>query len=86
VNQSVITVCRGASESLDCKFDKDVENVLRCCGSDRLFSVIKTLTEISTRTTLLSERDALESSKAIAACAADDALQSLQEALVAMED
>ena len=56
--QDVIMVCGGARESISFDFDDEVEHVLRRCGSDRLFSVLKTLTEIVERfggTTEMSE-------------------------------
>ncbi len=56
--QDVIMVCGGACESISSDLDSEVEHVLRRCGSDRLFNVLKTLTEIVERfggTTELSE-------------------------------
>jgi hypothetical protein len=56
--QDVIIVCGGACESINSELDGEVEHVLRRCGSDRLFSVLKTLTEIVERfggTTAMSE-------------------------------
>jgi len=47
--QDVITVCSGIRESSSSDRDGEVEHVLRRCGSDRLFSVLKTLTEIVER-------------------------------------
>jgi hypothetical protein len=42
-------VCGGIRESSSSDFDGEVEHVLRRCGSDRLSSVLKTLTEIVER-------------------------------------
>jgi hypothetical protein len=47
--QDVIMVCGCVRESTSSDFDGGVEHVLRRCGSDRLFSVLKTLTEIVER-------------------------------------
>ena len=47
--QDVIMVCGSVRESTSSDFDGGVEHVLRRCGSDRLFSVLKTLTEIVER-------------------------------------
>jgi hypothetical protein len=47
--QDVIMVCGGVRESISLDLDDEVEHVLRRCGSDRLFSVLKTLTEIVER-------------------------------------
>jgi hypothetical protein len=47
--QDVIMVCGGVRESTSSDLDGVVEHVLRRCGSDRLFSVLKTLTEIVER-------------------------------------
>jgi hypothetical protein len=46
--QDVIMICGGVRESSS-DLDGEVEHVLRRCGSDRLFSVLKTLTEIVER-------------------------------------
>lgn len=56
--QDVIMVCGGVRESNGSDLDGEVEHVLRRCGSDRLFSVLRTLTEIVERfggTTEMSE-------------------------------
>ena len=47
--QDVIMVCCGVRESVSSHLDDEVEHVLRRCGSDRLFSVLKALTEIVER-------------------------------------
>jgi hypothetical protein len=47
--QDVIRVCGGVRESIGSDLDGEVEHVLRRCGSDRLQSVPKTLTEIVER-------------------------------------
>jgi hypothetical protein len=47
--QDVIMVCGGVRESIGSDLDGEVEHVLRRCGSDRLQSVLKTLTEIVER-------------------------------------
>jgi hypothetical protein len=47
--QDVIMVCGGVRESISSDLDDAVEHVLRRCGSDRLFVVLKTLTEIVER-------------------------------------
>jgi hypothetical protein len=47
--QDVILVCSGACESVSSDLDGEVEHVLRRCGSNRLQSVLKTLTEIVAR-------------------------------------
>lgn len=47
--QDVIMVCGGVRESISSDLDGEVEHVLRRCGSDRLWSVLKTLTEIVER-------------------------------------
>lgn len=47
--QDVIRVCGGVREPGSSNLDGEVEHVLRRCGSDRLFSVPKTLTEIVER-------------------------------------
>ncbi len=47
--QDVIMVCGGVRESISSDLDGEVEHVLRRCGSDRLYSVLKTLTEIVER-------------------------------------
>lgn len=56
--QDVIMVCRGASGSEGSDLDDEVEHVLRRCGSDRMHTVLKTLTQIVERfggTTEMSE-------------------------------
>ena len=56
--QDVIMICGGVCESISSDLDGEIEHVLRRCGSDRLFSVLKTLTEIVERfggTTEMSE-------------------------------
>lgn len=56
--QDVIMVCGGVCESISSDLDEEVEHVLRRCGSDRLFGVLNTLTEIVERfggTTEMSE-------------------------------
>jgi hypothetical protein len=56
--QDVIMICCGVRESVSSDLDDDVEHVLRRCGSDRVFGVLKTLTEIVERfggTTEMSE-------------------------------
>jgi hypothetical protein len=56
--KDVIMVCGGACESISAELDGEVEHVMRRCGSDRLFNVLKTLTEIVERfggTTEMSE-------------------------------
>jgi hypothetical protein len=47
--QDVIMVCGGVRESASSDLDDEVEHVLRRCGADRLFSVLKALTEIVER-------------------------------------
>ena len=47
--QDVIMVCGDVLESSSSNLDGEVEHVLRRCGSDRLLSVLKTLTEIVER-------------------------------------
>jgi hypothetical protein len=47
--QDVIMVCGDVRDSSSSDLDGEVEHVLRRCGSDRLFSVLKTLTEIVER-------------------------------------
>jgi hypothetical protein len=47
--QDVIMVCGDVRESTGSDLDSEVEHVLRRCGSDRLFSVLKVLTEIVER-------------------------------------
>jgi hypothetical protein len=47
--QDVIMVCGGVREFIGSDLDGEVEHVLRRCGSDRLQSVLKTLTEIVER-------------------------------------
>jgi hypothetical protein len=57
--QDVILVCGGACESVNSDLDGEVEHVLRRCGSNRLHSVLKTLTEIVARfggTTEMSDK------------------------------
>jgi hypothetical protein len=56
--QDVIMICCGVRESVSSDLDDEVEHVLRRCGSDRVFGVLKTLTEIVERfggTTEMSE-------------------------------
>jgi hypothetical protein len=56
--QDVIMVCGGVCGSVNSDFDDEVEHVLRRCGSDRMYSVLKTLTQIVERfggTTEMSE-------------------------------
>ncbi len=56
--QDVIMVCGDVRESTGSDLDSEVEHVLRRCGSDRLFSVLTTLTAIVERfggTTEMSE-------------------------------
>jgi hypothetical protein len=51
-------ICGGVRESVSSDLDEEVEHVLRRCGSDRLFGVLKTVTEIVERfggTTEMSE-------------------------------
>jgi hypothetical protein len=47
--QEVIKVCAGACESVMSDLDGDVSHVLHRCGSDRLFTVMKTVTEVVER-------------------------------------
>jgi len=47
--QDVIMVCGDVRESTGSDLDSEVEHVLRRCGSDRLLSVLKLLTEIVER-------------------------------------
>lgn len=47
--QEVIKVCAGACESVMSDLDGDVAHVLQRCGSDRLYTVMKTLTEVVER-------------------------------------
>jgi hypothetical protein len=47
--QDVIMVCGDVRESTGSDLDSEVEHVMRRCGSDRLFSVLKVLTEIVER-------------------------------------
>jgi hypothetical protein len=47
--QDVVMVCCGVRESVSSDLDDEVEHVLGCCGSDRFFSVLTTLTEIVER-------------------------------------
>ena len=47
--QDVIMVCGGVCGSDNSDFDDEVEHVLRRCGSDRMYSVLKTLTQIVER-------------------------------------
>jgi hypothetical protein len=63
--QDVIMVCGGVRESIGSDLDGEVEHVLRRCGSDRLQSVLKTLTEIVERfggSTAMSEAREVEMS------------------------
>ena len=56
--QDVMMVCGGVSGSVHSDFDDEVEHVLRRCGSDRMYAVLKTLTQIVERfggTTDMSE-------------------------------
>jgi hypothetical protein len=56
--QDVIMICCGVREPVSSDLDDEVEHVLRRCGSDRVFGVLKTLTEIVERfggTTEMSE-------------------------------
>ena len=56
--QDVITVCSGVCGSVNSDFDDEVEHVLRRCASDRMHTVLKTLTQIVERfggTTELSD-------------------------------
>lgn len=56
--QDVIMVCGGLRTSINSDLDDEVGHVLRRCGSDRMYSVLKTLTQIVERfggTTQLSE-------------------------------
>lgn len=58
--QDVLKVCGGACESVSSDLDGEVEHVLRRCGSDRLFTVMTTLTEVVERfggKTEMSERE-----------------------------
>jgi len=57
--QDVIRVCGGVAGTVGFDLDDEVEHVLHRCGSDRLHSILKTLTQIVERfggTTELSER------------------------------
>lgn len=47
--QDVIMVCGGFCGAVNSDFDDEVEHVLRRCGSDRMYSVLKTLTQIVER-------------------------------------
>jgi hypothetical protein len=47
--QDVIMVCGGVSASVGAEFNDEVEHVLRRCASDRMYSVLKTLTNIVER-------------------------------------
>lgn len=47
--QDVIVVCGVVSETVGSDLDNEVEHVLRRCGSDRMSSVLKTLTQIIER-------------------------------------
>ena len=47
--QGVVMVCSDVRKSSGADLDCEVERVLRRCGSDRLFSVLKALTEIVER-------------------------------------
>jgi hypothetical protein len=56
--QDVIMVCGGVCGSGNSDFDDEVEHVLRRCGSDRMYTILKTLTQIVERfggTTELSD-------------------------------
>ena len=56
--QDVIMVCGGVCGSVNSDFDDEVEHVLRRCASDRMHTVLKTLTQIVERfggTTELSD-------------------------------
>ncbi len=56
--QDVIMVCQGAYGSEGSDLDDEVEHVLRRCASDRIHTVLKTLTQIVERfggTTEMSE-------------------------------
>jgi hypothetical protein len=59
--QDVIIVCGGVSASVGSEFDDEVEHVLRRCASDRMHTVLKTLTNIVERfggkTDLSDERE-----------------------------
>lgn len=55
---SVMMLCGAASKNVNSDFDEEVEHVLRRCGSDRMNSVKRSLTEIVERfggTTAMSE-------------------------------
>lgn len=47
--QDVIMVCGGVCGSVNSDFDDEVEHVLRRCASDRMHTVLKTLTQIVER-------------------------------------
>jgi hypothetical protein len=47
--QDVIKVCGGACDSVSSDLDSEIENVLHRCGSDRLCTVMMTLTELVER-------------------------------------
>lgn len=47
--QDVIMVCGGVCGSVNADFDDEVEHVLRRCASDRMHTVLKTLTQIVER-------------------------------------
>jgi hypothetical protein len=47
--QDVMVVCGVVSESVGSDLDAEVEHVLRRCGSERMSSVLKTLTQIIER-------------------------------------
>lgn len=47
--QDVIMVCGGVCGSVNFDFDDEVEHVLRRCASDRMHTVLKTLTQIVER-------------------------------------
>lgn len=56
--QDVIMVCGGVCGSVNSDFDDEVEHVLRRCASDRMHTILKTLTQIMERfggTTELSD-------------------------------
>ena len=58
--QDVIVVCGGVCGSVNSDFDDEVEHVLRRCASDRMHTVLKTITQIVERfggTTELSDED-----------------------------
>jgi hypothetical protein len=61
--QDVIMVCCGVRESVSSDLDNEVEHVLRRCGSDRMFSVLKALTEIIERFGGTTEMSAVRQEK-----------------------